>query len=203
MKLACGYLKAGFTFCRETVAVSEEGDGSEGFWSEADDREERQELAVQERAAALAREDAVVDLPSVLRLASRAVDGLVRSTLDAQGMSHVSLTGLDILGLACDPCPIANLADRLKITPQSVSQAVRDLAAQGLVEKAPGYPDQRTVTVSTTEEGRRLHECARRAIDDALNFVAEDVTDGRLADLTEDLARVADVDRARHPWNRW
>ena len=176
---------------------------NEGFWSEADERAERRELAAEERAAVLAREEAVVDLPSVLRLASRAVDGLVRSTLNAQGMSHVSLTGLDILGLAAIPRPIGNLADRLKIAPQSVSQAVGNLAGQGLVDKTTGYLDQRTVTVSTTEEGRRLHECARRAIDDALHVVAEDVTDGRLADLTEDLARVADVDRGRHPWNRW
>lgn len=148
---------------------------NEGFWSEVDERAERRELAAEERAAVLAREEAVVDLPSVLRLASRAVDGLVRSTLNAQGMSHVSLTGLDILGLG----------------------------GQGLVDKTIGHLDQRTVTVSTTEEGRRLHECARRAIDDALHVVAEDITDGRLADLTEDLARVADVDRGRHPWNRW
>ena len=176
---------------------------SEGFWTEADEKAERLEMAAQERAAALAREEAVVDLPSVLRLASRAVDGLVRSTLDAQGMSHLSLTGLDILGLARTPRPIVNLADRLKITPQSVGQAVGVLAGQGLVDKTTGHLDQRTVTVSTTEEGRRLHDCARRAIDDALNFVAEDITDGRLADLTEDLARVADVDRGRHAWNRW
>jgi hypothetical protein len=59
------------------------------------------------------------------------------------------------------------------------------------------------VSVETTVEGRSLHARARTAIDDALNFVAEDVTDGRLADLVEDLARVADVDRGRHPWNRW
>ena len=75
----------------ETIEVSE------GFWSEADDRAERMEALSRARDEALAREDAVVDLPSVLRLASRAVDSLVRSTLDAQGMAHVSLTGLDIL----------------------------------------------------------------------------------------------------------
>jgi hypothetical protein len=37
----------------------------------------------------------------------RAVDSLVRSTVDAQGMSHVSLTGLDVLGLAHQPRPTA------------------------------------------------------------------------------------------------
>ena len=57
--------------------------------------------------------------------------------------------------------------------------------------------------MEATAEGRSLHASARTAIDDALNFVAEDVSDGRLVDLVEDLARVADVDRGRHPWNRW
>jgi DNA-binding MarR family transcriptional regulator len=175
---------------------------SEGFWSESDDRAERIEELDRARQAALAREEAVVDLPSVLRLASRAVDGLVRSTLDARGMSDVSLTGLDILGLARHPCPIVTLADRLKVTPQSAGQVVAGLAARGLVEKRAGYPDGRTVTVETTAEGRSLHSSACTAIDDALNFVAEDVSDGRLADLADDLARMADVDRGRHPWNR-
>jgi hypothetical protein len=100
----------------QTVAVSE------GLWSEADDKAERREAISLARAEALAREDAVSDLPSVLRLASRAVDNLVRSTLNARRAACRSRAGRE---------------------------------------------------------------------------------DGRLADLVEALARVADVDRGRHQWNRW
>jgi DNA-binding MarR family transcriptional regulator len=167
-----------------------------------DARALRREALVQAQAEARAREQAVIDLPSVLRLASRAVDNLVRSALDAQGMADVSLTGLDVLGIAIRPFPVVTLADRLKITPQAVSQAVGRLVLLGLVDKQQGYPDRRTVVVRATEQGLALHRAARSALDDALNLVADDVAEGRLADLTEDLAKVADVDRGRHPWNR-
>jgi DNA-binding MarR family transcriptional regulator len=182
----------------------------EDWWNEPaewadpppDARALRREALFEAQAAARAREEAVADLPSVLRLASRAVDNLVRRALEAQGMADVSLTGLDILAIATRPVPVVTLADRLKITPQAVSQAVGKLVRLGLVEKQQGYPDRRTVVVRATEEGLALHRAARSALDDALNLVADDVSHGGLADLTEDLARVADVDRGRHPWNR-
>ncbi len=79
---------------------------SDGFWSEVDDKAERREAVAEARAAAMAREEAVIDLPSVLRLASRAVDNLVRGTLNADGMSQVSLMGLDILGLTRQARPV-------------------------------------------------------------------------------------------------
>jgi MarR family transcriptional regulator, organic hydroperoxide resistance regulator len=183
---------------------------SEDWWNEPADwadpppdaRARRREALFEAQAAARAREEAVADLPSVLRLASRAVDHLARRTLEARGMADVSLTGLDILGLATRPFPVVTLADRLKITPQAVSQTVGQLVRRGLVDKQQGYPDRRTVVVRATEDGLALHRAARTALDDALNVVADDVFDGGLADLTENLARVADVDRRRHPWNR-
>jgi DNA-binding MarR family transcriptional regulator len=174
-------------------------DRREGSTDSAVRRSERQQLW----EAARAREEAVVTLPFVLRQGSRAVDALLRRTLVARGLADVSLTGLDILGLARIARPIVALGERLKISPQAAGRVVATLEAAGLVEKRPGYRDGRQVLVEITPDGSGVLRVAHDAIMDALHLVADDVVEGRLADLTEDLATIAWVDRERHPWNRW
>ena len=176
------------------------------FWSEDDERAERLDELKRARLAAhdaaRAREDAVAGLPFVLRQASRAVDQLLRRTLDARGLT-ISLTGLDLLALARAPLPVVVLADKLKITPQATSQVVAQLKAVGLVEKERGYLDRRVMVVETTDEGCELLARVKEVVEDALNYVADDLAVGRLPGLTEELADLAEVDRDRDPWGMW
>lgn len=72
-----------------------------------------------------------------------------------------------------EPLRLGRLADYLRITPRSVTDAVDALCARGLVERHPDADDRRAITVRLSDEGRVLLkrvEEARQA--DATAFFA-------------------------------
>ena len=160
----------------------------------------RARAAARERARE--REESVGELPFRLRQASRAVDRLLRATLDARGQADVSVTALDVLVNCRRPIAIVTLAERLRLTPQSVSQSVASLTRAGLLDKERDWNDRRSVLVELTKEGAEVVAVATQAISDAVDFIGDTVSPGRLGELTADLATVGLVDRPRHPWDR-
>lgn len=157
---------------------------------------------VEPRELARAREEAAGELPFRIRQASRAVDRLVRATLEGRGHRDVSMAALDVLVNCRRPIAIVTVAERLRLTPQSVSQTVASLVRAGLVDKERDWNDRRCMLVELTDEGEAVVAAAAEAISDALDFLGDLVEPERLGDLTADLATVSLVDRPRHPWDR-
>jgi DNA-binding MarR family transcriptional regulator len=160
----------------------------------------RARAAARERARA--REEATGELPFRLRQASRAVDRLVRATQEGRGQGDVSMAALDVLVNCRRPIAIVTVAERLRLTPQSVSQTVASLVRAGLVDKERDWNDRRCVLVELTEEGEAVVVASAEAISDALDFLGDLVEPGRLGELTADLATVGLVDRPRHAGSR-
>ncbi|HEV7173425.1 MarR family winged helix-turn-helix transcriptional regulator [Pedococcus sp.] len=154
------------------------------------------------RELARAREEAAGELPFRLRQASRAVDRLVRATLAARGQGDVSIPALDVLVNCRRPIAIVTVAERLRLTPQSVGQTVASLVRAGLLDKERDWNDRRSMLVELTDEGEAVVVAAGEAISDALDFLGDLVEPGRLGELTADLATVGLVDRPRHAWSR-
>jgi DNA-binding MarR family transcriptional regulator len=156
--------------------------------------------AIEERNARRERDEAIVRLPSLLRVASRALDHFLRQLLERDGLDGVTLTSLDVLVAARQGRPVVAIADDLAVTPQAVSQVVSRLERAELVERWPHPTDGRAVLVRTTPAGAELLHRSRAAIADALDIVADELVEGRLPALADDLARIGEVGTEPLPW---
>lgn len=165
-----------------------------------DDSGRRARVAALE--VARAREQAAGELPFRLRQASRAVDRLIRGTLEGRGQGDISMAALDVLVNCRRPIAIVTVAERLRLTPQSVGQTVATLVRAGLLDKERDWNDRRCMLVELTADGEAVVAAAADAISDALDFLGDLVEPGRLGELTADLATVGLVDRPRHAWSR-
>jgi DNA-binding MarR family transcriptional regulator len=87
-----------------------------------------------------------------------------RATLACDGTSTTTCTILTELGRA-PSMTLAELARRLRLDKGWVSRAVDQLVQDGVVEKAAGGTDRRTIALSLTRAGRSLH----RRLDARLN----------------------------------
>ena len=57
------------------------------------------------------------------------------------------------------PASVSDLAQALRVRPQSMAQTIGDLEAEGMVERSPDPNDRRRALVSLTEAGRaRIEE---------------------------------------------
>lgn len=112
------------------------------------------------------------------------------------------MAALDVLVNCRRPIAIVTVAERLRLTPQSVSQTVASLVRAGLLDKERDWNDRRCMLVELTDEGEAVVAAAGEAIADALDFLGDLVEPGRLGELTADLATVGLVDRPRHGWSR-
>ena len=87
--------------------------------------------------------------------------------------------------------PIVSLAEQMRLTPQAVSRAVRDLERAGLVAKAKSYRDTRARLVEITEEGERLLKDVRDHLGVTVNLFCRVVGEDRLATLSDELRELA------------
>jgi DNA-binding MarR family transcriptional regulator len=142
-------------------------------------------------------------LPSLLRRATSALDSLLVQCLEAQGLTGVSATGLHVLSLLNRAKPLTLLAERLCVTPQGMGRTVRRLEELELVERYEDPYDARAPMVELTDEGAVVAATVRKAVEQALDGLADEVEPGRLQDLVRDLAVLAEVGAEPHPWDRW
>jgi DNA-binding MarR family transcriptional regulator len=142
-------------------------------------------------------------LPFLLRRAAAAIEQLLTETVNGSDLPELTATGVQVLSLLSGSRPTSALAESLRITPQAAGRVVARLEEQGLVCRCPHRFDGRALMVELTPEGEEAAEAIRRAVEDALHVLGDDLEPGRLAALTRDLEVVAEVGQPRHPWDRW
>ena len=118
----------------------------------------------------------------------------VRRQDDETGVTAPHLSALSVLVFA-GARTLGELAEAEQVRPPSITRIVRNLEADGLVEREPDPADRRVVRVRATDEGRRmLEEGRRRRISDLaarLRTVDADDLDTleRAAELIERIVR--------------
>jgi DNA-binding MarR family transcriptional regulator len=78
--------------------------------------------------------------------------------------------------LAGGPSNAAGLADKLAVTPPSLTTVVDGLVARGLVERSHDPDDRRRVAHNLTDEGSRVLEQADRVIEERLREILSHVS---------------------------
>ena len=95
------------------------------------------------------------------------------------------------------PCSVSELAQALRVRPQSMAQTVGDLEAEAMVERNPDPDDRRRALVSLTEAGQARIEADRAAREGWLVKALEELPDSdreAIERSVEILARLADTD---------
>jgi DNA-binding MarR family transcriptional regulator len=95
------------------------------------------------------------------------------------------------------PASVSDLAQALRVRPQSMAQTVGDLEAEGMVERNPDPDDRRRALVSLTEAGQARIAADRAAREGWLVKALEELPDSDRETIersVEILARLADAD---------
>jgi DNA-binding MarR family transcriptional regulator len=95
------------------------------------------------------------------------------------------------------PGSVSDLAQALRVRPQSMAQTVGDLEAEGMVERNPDPDDRRRALVSLTEAGQARIEADRAAREGWLVKALEELPDSDRETIersVELLERLADAD---------
>lgn len=101
------------------------------------------------------------------RLHSAAIHLLrrLRSEDAAAGLSAPRLSALSVIVFSPHPPTLGELAEAEQVRPPTISRLVKELEAEGLVERLPDPDDRRVQRLRATAEGRRLlHEGRRRRV---------------------------------------
>ena len=97
----------------------------------------------------------------------------------------------------CGPMTLGDVAARERIAPPSVTKAVEQLVARGLVSRTPDATDRRVVLVEATTDGQRFLEANRARRSEWLAHQLEQLDTaevaqlGALLDVLEHLVEVA------------
>ena len=126
----------------------------------------------------------------LLALARMSMDASVRASEDVGGVSPVQLRALTALRQKGE-ANLAQLAEEIGITVSTASRLVDRLVAAGWVHRAPSASNRREISLTLTDEGKRLlrrYDRRRVALlKEALERVPEERRDAvvaALADLT-------------------
>jgi DNA-binding MarR family transcriptional regulator len=95
------------------------------------------------------------------------------------------------------PASVSDLAQAMRVRPQSMAQTVGDLEADGLVERNPDPDDRRRALVSLTDAGQARIEADRAAREGWLVRALEELPDSDRETIersVEILSRLADAD---------
>jgi DNA-binding MarR family transcriptional regulator len=95
------------------------------------------------------------------------------------------------------PASVSDLAQAMRVRPQSMAQTVGDLEAEGMVERNPDPDDRRRALVSLTEAGQARIEADRAAREGWLVKALEELPDSDRETVersVELLSRLADAD---------
>jgi DNA-binding MarR family transcriptional regulator len=89
-----------------------------------------------------------------------------------------------------DGCRLTELAERARMTKQSVGEVASDLEARGYVERVPDPHDGRAKIIRLTERGREAQTVGRGLIDDLERDWGERFGADRVAALREALEAI-------------
>lgn len=129
-------------------------------------------------------------LPGVLRVLQQAAAG---------GEEGLTLTQLRLLKHIADGCTLTcDLADRLEVTPATVSGAIDGLVRRRLVERLPSGADRRAVPLGVTAEGRAALDAGRARQEEALAALFADLQPRELWGLALGLRGVQRAIEGRH-----
>lgn len=95
------------------------------------------------------------------------------------------------------PASVSDLAQAMRVRPQSMAQTVGDLEAEGMVERNPDPGDRRRALVSLTAPGRERIEADRAAREGWLVKALEELPESdreTIERAVEILGRLADAD---------
>jgi DNA-binding MarR family transcriptional regulator len=95
------------------------------------------------------------------------------------------------------PASVSDLAQAMRVRPQSMAQTVGDLEAEGMVDRNPDPDDRRRALVSLTEAGQARIEADRAAREGWLVKALEELPDSDRETIersVEILAQLADAD---------
>lgn len=101
----------------------------------------------------------------------------------ASGLSAPRLSALSVIVFAERPPTLGELAEAEQVRPPTISRLVKELEAEGLVERLPDPDDGRVQRVRATAEGRRLLQEGRARRVGALARNLERLAPGELATL--------------------
>ena len=122
-------------------------------------------------------------LPGIYRLLAQA------SLDDAEGEEPLTLTQQRLLGRLAEGCRLTSeLAERLGLSPSTVSAVVDGLVRRGLVERLPPGVDRRTTPLRATPAGAAAAAAARRRQDRALAELLAHLSPAELQALGSGLA---------------
>nr|WP_196452754.1 MarR family transcriptional regulator [Planomonospora sp. ID82291] len=99
-----------------------------------------------------------------LYAASRSVTSVYRTLLDPLGLTYPQYLVMVLLWRR-EESPVRAIVDELRLDYNTVSPLLKRLEANGLLERRRRADDERSVTVTLTEEGRALRERARHIPD--------------------------------------
>lgn len=109
------------------------------------------------------RPDLATELPGallrIMRIAGLA-RGLTDDALAGHGLDRAGFDVLAVLVRAGEPVPPARIAGELHLTRAAVTKRLRQIEAQGLIERRPHDQDGRSVTIEPTARGRALMDPA-------------------------------------------
>ena len=95
------------------------------------------------------------------------------------------------------PASVSDLAQAMRVRPQSMAQTVGDLEAEGMVERNPDPDDRRRALVSLTDAGQARINADRAAREGWLVKALEELPDSDRETIersVEILSRLADAD---------
>jgi len=128
-----------------------------------------------------------VDAPALLREVARLHVRAQRTTLACDGAGATACTILTELGRE-PSMTLGQLARRLRLDKGWTSRAVDQLVDQGLVDKANGDSDRRTIAISLTRAGRAEHRRLETILNAQVARVIDRVPVARRAEVARALA---------------
>ena len=133
-----------------------------------------------------------LDGASLLREVARLHVRAQRTTLACDGASGTTCTILTELGRE-PTMTLAQLARRLRLDKGWTSRAIDQLVEGGLVDKAAGGADRRTIALSLTRRGRAEHQRLETILNDQVARVIARVPSAQRAAVTRALALLHDA----------
>jgi DNA-binding MarR family transcriptional regulator len=121
------------------------------------------------------------ELAARLRMATARMARFLRQ--QDQGELPQGLTSALATIVKLGPMPLGDVAARERIAPPSVTKAVEQLVARGLVSRRPDATDRRVVLVEATAEGRRFLEANRARRNEWLTHQLEQLDPAEVAQL--------------------
>jgi DNA-binding MarR family transcriptional regulator len=137
-----------------------------------------------------------IPLPGLLDIVSEAFFAEFREELERSEFGDIRPThGCVFRYVQGEGLRLTDIAERAKLTKQSVGEIVDDLVERGYAQRIPDPEDRRAKLICLTEKGERAQAHGRRLFDKVEKRWAQRYGDERIAGLRELMEEIA-VDKA-------